>query len=105
MTVLSLLWAALRVHAPSLLFTLVLLAFSSSLLHSPVPLALLLWASVTSLTLWAWYALESFTLRRLGCRSAGHLDRERIDAALNAAGIDVPVEVLVIDAAEPFIGR
>jgi hypothetical protein len=92
---------AVRRHPLSLLCTALLLAISTSLTGTSVPLALLCWALIALVSLAIWSALEPFVLRRLGCRSPGHLERERLDPAL---GPD-RVGVLVLDAAQPWLGR
>ena len=81
--------------------TALLLTISASLLGASVPVALLLWALASFLSLATWRALEPFALRQLGCRSPSHLERERLDPALGS----VRLELLVLDAAEPWLGR
>jgi hypothetical protein len=92
--------AVLR-HLLSIFCTALLLTLSASLASASAPLALLLWALASVLSLATWRALEPFVLRRLGCRPPGHLERERLDPALGANR----VEVLVLDAAQPWLGR
>jgi len=92
--------AVLR-HLLSIFYTALLLTLSASLASASAPLALLLWALAAVLSLATWRALEPFVLRRLGCRPPGHLERERLDPALGANR----VEVLVLDAAQPWLGR
>jgi hypothetical protein len=77
-----------------------LLTVSASLLRASVPQALVLWALASILGLATWRALEPFVLRRLGCRAPSHLERERLAPALVG-----DVEVLVLDAAQPCLGR
>ena len=91
----------MRRHPFSVTCTALLVTLSASLLGVSVPLALLLWALASLLSLETWRALEPFVLARLGCRSPSHLERERLDPALGSDRL----EVLVLDAAEPWLGR
>jgi hypothetical protein len=97
----ALAWAALRRHPFSVLCTALLAALSARLLGAPVPVVLVLWATVSLFGITVWHALEPVILRRLGCRSPSWLERERLDRALGAAQL----EVVVLDAAEPWLGR
>jgi hypothetical protein len=104
---LALAWKAVRRHPFSVASTALLVTLSSSLLGVSAPLALVLWALASLLSLVTWRALEPFVLARLGCRPPSHLERERLDPALGPVESvrSVRVEVLVIDAAEPWLGR
>jgi hypothetical protein len=104
---LSLAWKAVRSHPFSVACTALLVTLSSSLLGVSAPLALVLWALASLLSLATWRALEPFVLARLGCRPPSHLERERLDPALGSVESvrSVRVEVLVLDAAEPWLGR
>jgi hypothetical protein len=92
---------ALRRRPFSISCTALLLTPSARLLGAPVPLALLAWILGALLSLATWLALEPLVLRRLGCRPPGHLDRERLDPLLGP----VRVDVLLHDAAQPWLGR
>jgi hypothetical protein len=98
---LALTWQALRRHPFSASCTALLVTVSASLLGAAIPLALLLWAVASLLSLATWCAFEPFALKHLGCRSPSHLERERIDPALGSDRIDI----LVVDAAQPWFGR
>ena len=92
---------AVRRHPFSAGCTAFLLSLTASLLGVSVPLALAGWALASLTSLSAWRALEPLGLVWLGCRSPSHLERERLDPALGADRI----EVLIFDAAEPWLGR
>jgi hypothetical protein len=98
---LALACAALRRHPFSLVCTALLAGLSASLLGLPVPTVLLVWIVTSLLILEAWHAIEPFVLLRLGCRLPNRLERERLDAA----AADGPVEILVVDTAEPWHAR
>ncbi len=116
----ALAWAALRRHPFSLLFTALLVALSASVLGSPIPLALLLWAALSLSAISVWRALEPLILRRLGCRPPGPLECERLNRALGlASGEPRPLreltqtlavrlddhQVMLLDTPEPWLGR
>jgi hypothetical protein len=98
---LALVWRALRRYPFSVACSALLLTLSASLVDASVPLALLLWSLASLLSLATWHALEPFVLERLGCRRPSHLERERLEPAIGS----VRVEVLVLDAAQPWLGR
>ena len=98
---LALAWKALRRRPFSVSCTALLVVLSARLLGVPVPLVLLVWLLAALLVLATWHALEPFVLARLGCRPPGHLDRERLDPLLGPGCVDV----LLHDAAEPWLGR
>jgi hypothetical protein len=93
---------AVRRHPLSVFCTGLFLTVSASLASASVPLALLLWALAALLGLATWRAFEAFVLKQLGCRQASHLERERLEPAFGSAGA---VEVLMLDAAQPWLGR
>jgi hypothetical protein len=93
--------AALRLRPISFSCMALLLAASASVLGTSAPLAVLVWAVASLLSLKVCHALEPFVLRRLGCRAPDHLEWERLDPALHCANVDV----VVVDAAEPWLGR
>jgi hypothetical protein len=97
----ALAWAALRRHPFSMVCTALLAALSARLLGVPVPVVLATWATLSLFAVAVWHALEPITVRWLGCRSPSWLERERLDRALGAARL----EVVVLDAAEPWFGR
>ena len=93
--------AAVRRHPLSMLFTALLVALSARLLGMPVPVALAGWATLSLFGITLSHTLEPIILRWLGCRSPSWLERERLDRALGSARL----EVLVLDAAEPWLGH
>ncbi len=93
--------AAVRRHPLSMLFTALLVALSARLLGMPVPVALAGWATLSLFGITVSHTLEPIILRWLGCRSPSWLERERLDRALGSARL----EVLVLDAAEPWLGH
>ncbi|MGI9147415.1 MAG: hypothetical protein ACR2IK_12805 [Chloroflexota bacterium] len=93
-------WKAARCHPFSLACTALLLGVSASLAGASALLAVLAWALVAVLSLATWWVIEPLGLRRLGCRPPGHLERERLDPALGSAS----VELLVVDATQPWLG-
>jgi hypothetical protein len=97
----TLTWAALRRHPFSVVCTALLVALSASLLGIPAPLGLLVWATASLLGITLWHALEPFILRGLGGRPPSRLERELLDGALGPARL----EVVVLDAAAPWLGR
>ena len=99
----SLALAGVRIRPISVLITLGLVMFSGRLVYLPVPLVVLVWATGSLLALETCFALEPFVLRRAGCRMPSRLERERLEPASSRTRI--PVEILVIDRAEPWVGR
>jgi hypothetical protein len=94
-------WSALRRHPFSVVCTALLAVLSASLLGTPVPLALVVWATTSVVGITIWHALEPVILRWLGCRSPSPLEREWLDRPLASSN----VEVVVLDAAQPWLGR
>jgi hypothetical protein len=90
----TLTFAALRRHAFSLAFTVLLVTVSAALLGAPVPLALALWLIASLASLEAWRAGEPAVLQRLGCRPPNRLESERLDPVLKAAGLQISVGVV-----------
>jgi len=97
----ALAWAALRRHPLSLLSSALLVALFARFLYLPVPALLVAWATLSLFGMTAWQALEPLILRLLGGRSPSWLERERLDWALGS----VRPEVVVLDAAEPWLGH
>jgi len=97
---LALAWKAVRRRPYSVASTALVLTSSASLLGVAVPTALLLWALASVVGLATWLALEPFALKQLGCRPPSRLERERLDSSVVSAG---GVEVLVLDAAQPWL--
>lgn len=97
----ALAWAALRRHPFSLTCAGLLAMLSASLLGTSAPLALVVWATTSLLGISIWGIAESVILRVLGCRAAGPLERQRLDRALGVGRLDV----VVLDTAEPWLGR
>jgi hypothetical protein len=113
--IVALAWAALRRHPFSVSCSAILAASSASLFGTPVPVALVMWATLSLFGITLWHALEPVILRRLGCRSPSWLERERLDRALGTTrrdGVrldrtlgDAKVGVVLLDATEPWLGR
>jgi hypothetical protein len=82
-------------------FSALVVALAARLVNMPVPMALLGWAALSLFGITVWHALEPVILRWLGCRSASWLERERLDRALGSTR----PEILVLDAAEPWLGH
>ena len=99
--IVALAWAAVRRHPFSVSCSALLAALSASLFSTPAPLALVVWATASLCGITLWRALEPVILRRLGCRSPSWRERERLDRAL----VGAKVEVVLLDAAEPWLGR
>jgi hypothetical protein len=98
-------WTVLRLRPISLVCTALLLVSTAGLVGVSAPLAVLAWAVGAPFSLVIWYAVEPLVVRRLGARAPDHLDWERVDPALDPARERVNVDVLVIDAAQPWLGR
>jgi hypothetical protein len=94
----ALVCAALRRHPFTVICSALLATLSASLLGLSVPMVLLAWMAASLLALAAWHVLESFVLRRLGCRTPNRLECERIDA-LPAVW---RAQILVFDAVAPW---
>jgi hypothetical protein len=99
--IIALAWAAIRRHPLSILSTALLVTLSARLLGLPVPVVLVAWASLSLLGITVWHAFEPLLLRWLGCRSPSWLERERLDRALGSRR----PEVVLLDAAEPWLGH
>ena len=97
----SLAWAALRRHPFSVSCTALLAVLSASLLGTPAPLALGMWATTALVSLTVWHALEPVILHRLGCRSPSPLERQHLDSAMCRSRVDI----VVLDVAQPWLGR
>jgi hypothetical protein len=97
----ALAWAAVRRHPLSTMLTAILVALFARLLGMPVPAVLAAWMTLSLCGITIWHALEPVTLRLLGCRSPSWLERERLDRALGSTRL----EVVILDAAEPWLGH
>lgn len=93
--------AAVRRHPTSIVASALLVALFARLLGMPVPVVLVAWATLSLFGISVWHALEPLGLLWLGGRSPNWLERERLDRALGS----VRPEVVVLDAAEPWLGH
>ena len=93
--------AAVRCHPLSILSSALLVAFSARLVGLPVPTVLAAWVTLSLFGITVWHVVEPLILRSLGGRSPSWLERERLDRALGSSRPDV----LVLDAAEPWLGH
>jgi hypothetical protein len=98
---LALIWEALRRHPFGILSTAALVISCAWAVGVSVLLALTLWMTASLVTMHLWYALERPLLLRRGCHRPDRLERER----LRAIAIPPTVDVLVTDAAEPWLWR
>jgi len=113
--IVALAWAALRRHPFSMFWSALLAAVSASLVGAPVPAALAIWATASLLVITLWRTLEPLILKSLGCRAPSRLERERLDQALGTAPCDCAgldrataingLDVVMLDTAEPWLGR
>jgi hypothetical protein len=78
-----------------------LVALFARFLYMPVPASLVAWATLSLFGITAWRALEPLICRCLGGRTPSWLERERLERALGSVRLDV----LVLDAAEPWLGH
>jgi hypothetical protein len=98
---LLLFWGALQRHPFGLVLAAVLVTCCAWSTGVSVPIALVLWVAISMMTLHAWCWMERWVLERRGYRRPTRLERERLTL------IDAPatVEVLVSDAADPWLWR
>src|SRR5215217_882336 len=89
--VVHLAWAACRRRPFSLSCTVVLVTCATALFGAQVPHVLVLWVAASLLGLVVWHSLEPYLLRRLGCRSPGRLERERLQPVLGSVAFDILV--------------
>ncbi|MCA1644323.1 MAG: hypothetical protein LC797_02255 [Chloroflexi bacterium] len=99
--IIALAWAALRRHPFSVACAGLLAMLSASLLGTPAPLAMAMWAATSVCGVALWRTLEPVVLHVLGCRAPGPIERLRLDRVLGVGRLDV----VVLDTAEPWLGR